>query len=47
MTTRQISATLMDIYGFDVSEDFILNVTNKILPDIEDWQSRTLVPHSS
>jgi putative transposase len=42
MTTRQISATLMDIYGFDVSEGFISDVTDKILPDIEDWQNRPL-----
>ena len=42
MTTRQISDTLMDIYGFDVSEGFISDVTDKILPDIEDWQNRPL-----
>ena len=39
---RQISDTLMDIYGFDVSEGFISDVTDKILPDIEDWQNRPL-----
>lgn len=32
MTTRQISDTLMDIYGFEVSEGFISDVTDKILP---------------
>ena len=32
MTTRQISATLMDIYGFEASEGFISDVTDKILP---------------
>ena len=42
MTTRQISETLEDIYGFDASEGFIYDVTDKILPQIEDWQKRPL-----
>ena len=41
MTTRQISDTLMDIYGFEASEGFISDVTDKILPQIEDWQQST------
>ena len=36
MTTTQISDTLMDIYGFEVSENFISDVTDKILPQIEE-----------
>ena len=36
MTTRQISATLMDIYGFEASEGFISDVTDKPLPQIEE-----------
>ncbi len=42
MTTRQISDTLMDIYGFEVSEGFISDVTDKLLPQIEEWQNRPL-----
>lgn len=42
MTTRQISDTLDDIYGFEASEGFISDVTDKILPEIEDWQNRPL-----
>ena len=42
MTTRQISDTLMDIYGFEASEGFISDVTDKILPQIEEWQKRPL-----
>ena len=42
MTTRQISETIEDIYGFDVSEGFISDVTDKILPEIHDWQNRPL-----
>lgn len=36
MTTRQISETIEDIYGFEASEGFISDVTDKILPQIED-----------
>ena len=42
MTTRQISDIINDIYGFEPSESFISDVTDKILPQIEDWQSRPL-----
>ena len=42
MTTRQISETLMDIYGFEASEGFISDVTDKLLPRIEEWQKRPL-----
>lgn len=36
MTTRQISETIEDIYGFETSESFISDVTDKILPQIDD-----------
>lgn len=42
MTTRQISETIEDIYGFRTLEGFISDVTDKILPQIEDWQNRPL-----
>lgn len=42
MTTRQISDTLMDIYGFEASEGFISDVTDKLLPQIVEWQNRPL-----
>lgn len=42
MTTRQISDTIQDIYGFETSEGFISDVTDKLLPQIEDWQNRPL-----
>lgn len=42
MTTRQISDTLMDIYGFEASEGLISDVTDKLLPQIEEWQTRPL-----
>ena len=42
MTTRQTSETIEDIYGFETSEGFISDVTDKIMPYIEDWQNRPL-----
>lgn len=37
VATRQISETIEDIYGFETSEGFIFDVTDKIFPQIEDW----------
>lgn len=42
MTTRQISDMLEDIYGFEALEGFISDVTDKIMPQIEEWQNRPL-----
>ena len=42
LTTRQISEQIEDIYGFEVSEGFVSDVTDKLLPEIEDWQHRPL-----
>lgn len=42
LTTRQISDQIEEIYGFECSEGFISDVTDKILKDIEDWQNRPL-----
>lgn len=40
LATRQILEQIEDIYGFEYSESFISNVTDKILKDIDDWQHR-------
>ena len=42
MSTRQISETIEDIYGFEVSEGMISDITDKLLPKIEEWQNRPL-----
>ena len=42
MTTRRISESIEDIYGFETSEGFISDVTDNILSHIEDWQNRPL-----
>lgn len=42
LSTRQISEQIEDIYGFEVSEGLISDITDKLLPQIEDWQHRPL-----
>lgn len=42
MSTRQISETIEDIYGFDVSEGMVSDITDKLLPEIENWKNRPL-----
>lgn len=42
MTICQISDIIYDIYRFETSESFISDVTDKILPQIEDWQNKPL-----
>lgn len=42
MSTRQISETIEDIYGFNVSEGMVSDITDKLLPEIENWQNRPL-----
>lgn len=42
MTTRQISEQIEDIYGFEVSEGLVSDITDKLLPQIEEWQQRPL-----
>lgn len=40
MTVREISAYLEDLYGIDVSAEFISNATESVLEDVNEWQSR-------
>lgn len=42
MTVRQISETIEDIYGFEVSEGMVSDITDKLLPKIGEWQNRPL-----
>ena len=42
MTTRQISDTIEDIYGFEVSDGMVSDITDRLLPQIEEWQNRPL-----
>lgn len=42
MSTRDISAMLQELYGIEVSAQTISNITDKVLPLVEAWQSRPL-----
>ena len=42
MTTRQISETIENIYGFEVSDGMVSDITDRLLPQIEEWQNRPL-----
>ena len=42
MSHRDISATIEDIYGFEVSAQMISHITDSILPEVEEWRNRPL-----
>lgn len=42
LTTRQISEQIEDIYGFEVSEGMVSDITDKLLPEIDAWKKRPL-----
>ena len=44
MTTRDIAAELQELYGINVSAEKVSKITDRILPDIKEWQSRPLEP---
>ena len=41
LSTRDISKTLKDIYGFETSHETISAVTDKVIPLIQEWQRVT------
>jgi len=41
-TTRQISDFVENLYGFGVSAEMVSNITDKIIPEMEEWKSRKL-----
>jgi len=42
MSTRDIEDHLRDIYGIDASAGLISRITDKIMPQVQEWQSRPL-----
>jgi putative transposase len=42
MTTGDITAHLSDVYGSDISRDLVSKVTDAIVTDMTEWQSRPL-----
>lgn len=44
MSTRDIHDQLQELYGIEVSAEMVSKITDKILPEIKEWQSRPLNP---
>lgn len=44
MTVREIQGHLAELYGAEVSPDFISKVTDAVLDEVREWQSRPLDP---
>lgn len=42
MTESEISGQIYDLFGCKLTDDMISDITDKILPDIQDWQKRKL-----
>jgi transposase-like protein len=42
MSTRDISENINELYGFDISADTVSNITNRVLSEVKEWQSRPL-----
>lgn len=41
-STRQISEFINEVYGFSVSAEMISNITDKIIPEMEEWKNKRL-----
>ena len=41
-STREISSYIEEMYGFRISAEMISNITDKIIPEMEEWKNRTL-----
>ncbi len=44
MSTKDIHDQLQDLYGIELSAEMVSKITDKILPEVREWQSRPLNP---
>ena len=42
MTTRDIAQEIKELYGCEISEGLVSDITDKIIQKIEEWKTRTL-----
>jgi transposase-like protein len=42
MTTRDIQAQVQDLYGVEISPTFISNITEAVMDEVRQWQTRPL-----
>lgn len=44
MTTSDVKAQVLDIYGLEISETTVSNITERIMESVKQWQQRPLEP---
>lgn len=44
MSTRDIHDQIKDIYGIELSSEMVSRITDSLLPEIKEWQTRALEP---
>lgn len=44
MSTRDIHDQLQDLYGIELSAEMVSKITDRVLPEVKEWQSRPLNP---
>lgn len=44
MSTRDIHDQLLDLYGIEMSAEMVSRITDRILPEVQEWKSRPLDP---
>ena len=44
MSQRDIAKTIDDIYGFELSAESISNITDRVMDEVQHWQTRPLKP---
>ena len=44
MSTRDIHDQIQELYGMELSAEMVSKITDRILPEIKEWQSRPLNP---
>ncbi|EYE87138.1 transposase Mu, partial [Fervidicella metallireducens AeB] len=42
MSTRDIQDQIKDLYGIDISPELVSKITDRIIPEVKEWQSRPL-----
>ena len=42
MSTRDIQEQIKDLYDIDISSEFVSKISEKILPEVSEWQNRPL-----
>lgn len=44
MITRDIHGQLQELYGIEMSAEMVSKITDKLLPEVKEWQTRPLNP---